>query len=250
MLGGFAEGRALREGVSVVIAGKPNVGKSSLLNTLLKEKRAIVTAIPGTTRDMIEEVVNIRGLPVRVLDTAGICETDDPIEREGVRIALEKIPEADLILFVLDASRPLDSDDLFIGKELANRKVILVLNKSDLPELIRLPASFSAHETIRISTLSGAGIEDLHQAIHTVFLHGHAVDSREYIALSNVRHRDSLDKCRHALQRFTENAAADGKLELLAIDLREALHSIGEVTGETTPDEVLDIIFQRFCIGK
>ena len=250
VLGGFGEGRALREGVSVVIAGKPNVGKSSLLNTLLKEKRAIVTAIPGTTRDVIEEVVNIRGLPVKVLDTAGICESDDPIEREGVRIALEKIPRADLVLFVLDASRPLDSDDQFIGKELENRKVILVLNKSDLPESIRLPASFSVHETIKISTLSGSGIEDLQQAIHSAFLHGHAVDSREYVALSNVRHRDSLDKCRQALQRFTENAAADGNLELLAIDLGEALHSVGEVTGETTPDEVLDIIFQRFCIGK
>ncbi len=250
VLGGFGEGRALREGVSVVIAGKPNVGKSSLLNTLLKEKRAIVTAIPGTTRDVIEEVVNIRGLPVKVLDTAGICETDDPIEREGVRIALEKIPQADLVLFVLDASRPLDSDDQFIGKELENRKVILVLNKSDLPELVRLPASFSGHETIRISTLRGTGIEDLHQAIHTAFLHGHAVDSREYVALSNVRQRDALVKCRCALQRFAENAAAGSSLELLAIDLREALHGLGEVTGETTPDDVLDIIFQRFCIGK
>jgi len=250
VLGGFAEGRALREGVSVVIAGKPNVGKSSLLNTLLKEKRAIVTAIPGTTRDVIEEIVNIRGLPVKVLDTAGICETDDPIEREGVRIALEKLPRADLVLFVLDASRPLDSDDQFIWKELGNRNFMVVLNKSDLPELIQLPASFAAHETIRISTHNGTGIEDLQQAIHAAFLHGQAVDSREYVALSNVRHRDALVKCRCALQRFAENAAAGGSLELLAIDLREALHALGEVTGETTPDDVLDIIFQRFCIGK
>lgn len=250
ILAGFAEGRALREGVSVVIAGKPNVGKSSLLNTLLKEKRAIVTAIPGTTRDVIEEVMNIRGLPVRVLDTAGICETDDPLEQEGVRLALEKIPQADLILFVLDASRLLDSDDLFIEKILGRRSFILVLNKCDLPEVSELTVPLAAHETVRISTQSGAGIERLLQSILTFFLHGRAVDSREYVALSNVRHRDALEKCRIALKRFTADTAAGYNLELLAGNLRDALHAIGEVTGETTPDEVLDIIFQRFCIGK
>jgi tRNA modification GTPase len=250
ILSGFAEGRALCEGVSVVIAGKPNVGKSSLLNTLLKEKRAIVTAIPGTTRDVIQEIVNIRGLPVRMLDTAGICETDEPIEREGVRMALEKIAQADLILFVLDASRPLNGDDLFIEKELGSRKFILVLNKCDLPESIKLPTTLAAQETVRISTQSSAGIENLHQAIHTVFLHGRAVDSREYVALSNVRQRDALEKCRATLQRFTADASAGYNLELLAVDLREALHAVGEVMGETTPDEILDLIFQRFCIGK
>jgi tRNA modification GTPase len=250
ILDGFAEGRALREGVSVVIAGKPNVGKSSLLNTLLKEKRAIVTAIPGTTRDVIEEVVNIRGLPVRVLDTAGICETDNPIEREGVRMALEKIPQADLILFVLDASRLLDSDDLFIEKELGRKNFILVLNKCDLLEVCDLSGPLAAHEMVRISTQNGAGIDSLHQAIHTRFLHGRSVDSREYVALSNVRQRDALEKCHVSLQRFTADAASGYNLELLAVDLREALHAVGEVTGETTPEEVLDIIFQRFCIGK
>jgi tRNA modification GTPase len=250
ILGGFAEGRALREGVSVVIAGKPNVGKSSLLNTLLKEKRAIVTDIPGTTRDIIEEVVNIRGLPVRLLDTAGICETDDPIEREGVRLALGKIPEADLILFMLDASRPLDHDDLFIEKELSNSKVILILNKCDLPEAIKLPATLASHATVRISTQNGVGIDCLHRSIHNFFLHGRAVDGREYVALSNSRQRDALEKCRDLLQRFTANIAAGFNLELLSVDLRESLRAIGEVTGETTPDEVLDLIFQRFCIGK
>jgi len=250
ILDGFSEGRALREGVSVVIAGKPNVGKSSLLNTLLKEKRAIVTAIPGTTRDVIEEVVNIRGLPVRVLDTAGICETDDPIEREGVRLALEKIPQADLILFVLDASRQLDSDDLFIERELAGKNIIVVLNKSDLPDACELSGSLAAHERVRISTLNDSGIESLHHSIQTFFLHGRAVDSREYVALSNVRQRDALEKCRGSLLRFTTDNGAGYGLELLAVDLREALNALGEVTGETTPDEVLDIIFQRFCIGK
>jgi tRNA modification GTPase len=250
ILAGFNEGRVLREGVSVVIAGKPNVGKSSLLNTLLKEKRAIVTAIPGTTRDVIEEVVNIRGLPVRVLDTAGICVTDDPIEKEGVLLALGKIPQADLLLFVLDASRALDEDDLFIEKELTGRKFILVLNKCDLAEAAEIPATLAVHEKIRISTQSGAGIELLLQAIHDFFMHGRAVDSRDYVALSNSRQRDALEKCADALQRFKADVAAGINLELLAVDLREALHAVGEVTGETTPDEILDLIFQRFCIGK
>jgi tRNA modification GTPase len=250
ILSGFNEGRVLREGVSVVIAGKPNVGKSSLLNTLLKEKRAIVTAIPGTTRDVIEEVVNIQGLPVRVLDTAGICLSNDPIEQEGVRLALEKIQNADLILFVLDASRRLEADDLFLEKKLFDRKFILVLNKCDLAEAIELRGPLAEHETIRISTQSSSGIEILKQAIHTFFMHGRAVDSRDYVALSNARQRDSLGKCGEALHCFAADAASGFNLELLAVDLREALHAVGEVTGKTTPDEILDLIFRRFCIGK
>lgn len=250
ILDGFNEGRVLREGVSVVIAGKPNVGKSSLLNTLLREKRAIVTAIPGTTRDVIEEVVNIHGLPVKVLDTAGICVTDDPIEQEGVRLALEKIPQADLILFVLDASRALDEDDLFIEKVLTGREFILVLNKCDLVEAVELTGTLAVHESIRTSSQSGAGVEQLNKAIHSFFLHGRAVDSRDYVALSNVRQRDALEKCGGALQLFAADAAAGFNLELLAVDLREGLQAIGEVSGETTPDEILDLIFQRFCIGK
>jgi tRNA modification GTPase len=250
ILAGFNEGRVLREGVSVVIAGKPNVGKSSLLNTLLKEKRAIVTAIPGTTRDVIEEVVNIRGLPVRVLDTAGICATVDPIEQEGVRLALAKMQQADLILFVLDASRPLGEDDLFMENRLAGRKFILVLNKCDLAEAVELPKTLADHEAIRISCKSGAGIERLNLAIRAFFLSGQAVDSRDYVALSNARQRDVLEKCGDALLRFKADAAAGFNLELLAADLRDALQAVGEVTGETTPDEILDLIFQRFCVGK
>jgi len=250
LLAGFSEGRALAEGVSVVIVGKPNVGKSSLLNTLLREKRAIVTSIPGTTRDVIEEVVNIRGLPVRMLDTAGICETTDPIEQEGVRLALGKIPQADLLLFLIDGSRPLDSDDLLIEKELEGNKFLLVLNKSDLPEAVLLPDTLAHHQMIRISTLTGAGIETLHHTIHSYFLHGRATDSREFVALSNIRQRDALERCGVALRRYSANATGGFNLELIAADLREALRAVGEVTGESTPDEVLDLIFQRFCIGK
>lgn len=250
LLDGFEEGRSLREGVSVLIAGKPNVGKSSLLNTLLKQKRAIVTDQPGTTRDFIEEVVNIGGLPVRLLDTAGICETENAIEKEGVQLALNRISSADLILFMLDVSRPFDSDDVRIEKELDGKKAIVILNKCDLADEIVLPDSIRTKSIIRLSTRTGEGVDDLLLAVRDQFLHGKAVDSREYAAISNVRHRDALEKCAMALMQFAENEANGSVQEIGAVDLRDALHAIGDITGETTPDEVLDRIFQRFCVGK
>ncbi|GLI38016.1 tRNA uridine-5-carboxymethylaminomethyl(34) synthesis GTPase MnmE [Geobacter hydrogenophilus] len=250
LLDGFDEGRVLREGVSVLIAGKPNVGKSSLLNTLLREKRAIVTSVPGTTRDIIEEVVNVRGLPLRMLDTAGIRETEDIVEQEGVRLTLEKIPQADLILFVLDGSRPYDDDDRMILDALAGRRSIVVVNKSDLPASLCLPGDLEGVRNVPISTATGAGIDDLREAIFDTFIHGHAIDSREYVALSQARHRDALEKARGRIVVFLENLAVGHELEILAVDLRDALDAVGEVTGETTPDDILDMIFQRFCIGK
>jgi tRNA modification GTPase len=199
---------------------------------------------------VIEEVVNIHGLPVRMLDTAGICEATDLIEQEGVVLALEKISQADLVLFMVDASRSLDNDDRFIANQVANKNFLLVMNKCDQRAIIEIPESLATHNPIRISTLSGDGIGSLHQAIYDSFLHGRAIDTREYVALSNARHRDALDKCLAYLRRFMSNANAGLNLELLAVDLRDALHAVGEVTGETTTDDVLDIIFQRFCIGK
>ena len=250
LLAGFDEGRVLREGVSVLIAGKPNVGKSSLLNTLLQEKRAIVTSVPGTTRDIIEEVVNVRGLPLRMLDTAGIRATEDIVEREGVRLALEKIPQADLILFVLDGARPFDADDRMLLDSLEGKRFIAVVNKSDLPRRLELPAYLGGVESVFISTATGDGIADLREVVFQIFIHGVAIDSREYVALSQTRHRDALVKAQGCITLFLANLAAGHPLDLLAIDLKGALNAVGEVTGETTPDDVLDLIFQRFCIGK
>ena len=250
LIDGFSAGRVLREGVSVLIAGKPNVGKSSLLNTLLREKRAIVTAIPGTTRDLIEEIVNIRGLPVRLMDTAGIRMTSDPVEEEGVRLARERLGSADLVLFVVDGSRPADGDDRLILDDLSGRPYLLVRNKSDLPHLLTPPEGTVPLADLRISTLTGEGIDALLAAIHDCFLKGEAIDSREYVALSRARHRDALLECRARLEQFLRNASSGGDLELLAIDLRDALSALGAVTGETTPDEILDVIFSSFCIGK
>jgi len=250
LLASYAEGKVIREGVSVLIAGKPNVGKSSLLNTLLKEKRAIVTSVPGTTRDLIEEIVNINGLPVRLLDTAGIRITEDPVEREGVKLALERIPAADLVLYLLDSSRPYDSDDRLVADSISTSKKVIVFNKSDLPGLLQLPADLLSVPAISVSTSSGEGIVALKTVISEAFLHGKSVDSREYILLTRARHRDALQSVASILNSLK---SAPEKLlhgELVALDLREALDLLGQVTGETTPDDILDLIFSQFCIGK
>ncbi|ANA41540.1 MULTISPECIES: tRNA uridine-5-carboxymethylaminomethyl(34) synthesis GTPase MnmE [Geobacter] len=250
LIAGFDEGRVLREGVAVLIAGKPNVGKSSLLNTLLQEKRAIVTSVPGTTRDIIEEVVNIRGLPLRMIDTAGIRETEDIVEKEGVRLTLEKIPEADLVLLVIDGSRPLDDDDWMILAALTGKRIILVENKCDLPRAVQIPDELAQVPTVRVSTSRDHGIDELRNAIFQTFIHGAAIDSREYVAVSRVRHRDLLSRATMHLAAFEQGLASGFTLELLAVELRDALAAVGEVTGETTPDDILDVIFDRFCIGK
>ena len=250
LLAGFDEGRVLREGVAVVIAGKPNVGKSSLLNTLLQENRAIVTSVPGTTRDIIEEVVNVRGLPLRILDTAGVRESEDLVEQEGVRRTLERIPRADLVLVLLDGSRPLEDDDRRIFEAVAGRRHLVVVNKGDLPRQLDLSSLSPELPVVDVSTATGEGIATLRDRIYDSFIHGHAIDSREYVALSQVRHRDVLATARDRIRDFLANLSGRETLDILAVDLKDALRAVGEVTGETTPDDVLDLIFQRFCIGK
>lgn len=250
LISGFNEGKVLRDGISVLIAGKPNVGKSSLLNTLLREKRAIVTSIPGTTRDLIEEVVSIRGVPVKLLDTAGICQTSDPVEQEGIRRAIERIPTADLVLFLLDASRPFDNDDAFVAEALSGRNILVVLNKSDLTSSLRLPPELVGLPSISVSTASGDGIQSLKDMVAEMFLHGRVSDNRDLVLLSRARHRDSLLKVEASLGSFGESIGGGISPELLAIDLRDALDALGQITGETTPDDILDLIFGQFCIGK
>ncbi len=250
LLSGFSEGRVMREGVSVVIAGKPNVGKSSLLNALLREKRAIVTAIPGTTRDLIEEQMTIKGLPVKLLDTAGIRESDDHVEREGVKLSLEKLSSADLVLFVVDSSRPFDEEDQAILDRLTAFKFFVVQSKADINAHLPLPFQTDVTTMLEVSTQTGDGLDNLQQSIYDLFIHNRGIDSREYVAISQVRHRDALIACRQAVADFLENLKLGNNLDLLAVDLRDALFSLGEVTGETTADDILDRIFQQFCIGK
>ncbi|HEX9079319.1 MAG TPA: tRNA uridine-5-carboxymethylaminomethyl(34) synthesis GTPase MnmE [Desulfuromonadaceae bacterium] len=250
LLAGFDEGRILREGISVLIVGKPNAGKSSLLNCLLRDNRAIVTHIPGTTRDIIEESVNLGGLAVRLLDTAGIRHTDDIVEREGITRALDKIPLADLVLFVLDSSQPFSDEDRMILHALEGKTTIAVLNKSDLPQCMEFPPQVALMPQASLSARSGTGIDALRDLIRTTFLHEAALDSREFVALSRARHRDTLVTAHSALRQFLSGLDAGRELETLAIDLRDALFAVGQVTGATATDDVLDVIFSSFCIGK
>ncbi len=245
----FDEGRIMRDGISVLIVGKPNAGKSSLLNRLLNENRAIVTHIPGTTRDIIEETITFEGLSVRLLDTAGIRHTDDLVEQEGINRALEKIPMADLVLAVFDASREFSLEDQLIYDSLIDRRTIAVLNKTDLHQLFILPDEGRFAAIVRIAALSGEGVDLLKQTVCRQFLHSTESDAREFVALSQARHRDALVSAERLLRQFSAELR-DRNLELLALDLRDALQAVGTVTGQTTTDEVLDRIFSSFCIGK
>ena len=246
-MAGFDAGRVLREGLNVLILGRPNVGKSSLLNALLGESRAIVTDIPGTTRDTVEEFMEVGGLPLRLIDTAGVHDTGDPIEAEGVRRANEKCHTADLILLVVDGSQPLQDDDLLAFEMVESKKVLLVVNKNDKGS-VGLPAPFNSMNRVVVSAKMESGLDDLKAGITNLFLAGGEVS--ESTLISDRRHLEALLKANSALDRFMVSVEKEQDPEFLAIDLKEALQALGEITGETTPDEILDQIFSRFCIGK
>lgn len=248
LLTSFDSGRVLREGISILIVGRPNVGKSSLLNALLGESRAIVTDIPGTTRDFIEEGLTIEGLPLRLVDTAGIRRTDDPIEAEGVRRSQQKIASADLQLLLVDGSHGVSADDLYALEFCDLQRVLLVVTKSDLAQK-PLIAPFSELERVEVSSMTGFGLAALREAIYLRFSVS-GLAGRESLCLSNSRHFEALSRCSAKIISFHEQLGAGLSAEFLAYDLREALFAIGEITGETTPDDVLNIIFERFCIGK
>ena len=249
LLNSFEQGRVIREGISVLLAGKPNVGKSSLLNALALEQRAIVSHIPGTTRDVIEEIINIDGLLVRIIDSAGIRHSHDEIEQEGIRRTLEKLSLADLVLFMVDGSRPLDLLDRDLLAAISGKRFITVITKSDLPVELDEKELPCGVQVVRISSKVGNGVSDLRYAIFNSFIGGQ-VTSQDHIALTTVRHRDIVARAIEALDMLSCQIAAGASGELLAIDMRDSLAAIGEITGETTPDSILDIIFSSFCIGK
>ena len=203
LLSTFEEGRAMRDGISVLIIGKPNVGKSSLLNRLLNENRAIVTAVPGTTRDVIEEVIVFGGLSLRLLDTAGIRHTDDLVESEGISRALAKIPQADLVLAVFDASMEFSNEDQFILNALADSRAIAVFNKSDLPRKLVLPNIDFFYAVTEISALTGAGIDLLKRQVCSLFSPSNQSDPCDFVAISRSRHRDALVTAANHLQQFS-----------------------------------------------
>lgn len=244
------EGQILRRGIRAAIVGRPNVGKSSLLNQLLGHERAIVSPIPGTTRDTIEETANIRGLPVVFIDTAGLREARDEIEQEGVRRSQESLAQAEFILHVLDASEPLSDDDEKFFSAFANKKRILVRNKIDLPaKLSGLPISGSEPPLVDVSCLSGQGIEDLKDAIKARVWSGE-IGTEMLQVMINSRHQDALSRARSATQRAEEALRNGTTLELVALDLRIAVSAIGEIVGKTATEDLLDCLFGQFCIGK
>jgi tRNA modification GTPase len=246
------EGQILRRGIRAAILGRPNVGKSSLLNQLLGRDRAIVSAIPGTTRDTIEETANIRGLPVVFIDTAGLREARDEIEVEGIQRSRQALREAELILHVFDASLPWDEPGHGQLTELPGKKRILVFNKTDLPRgftqdaVTALPASAPR---VEVSCLTGKGIETLKDAIKE-FVWSGEIKAEMLEVMINSRHQDALNRARAASVRTLEALASDRTLELVALDLRIAVNAVGEIVGKTTTEDLLDTIFSRFCIGK
>jgi len=249
LLKAYDTGHIFREGAAIVIVGKPNVGKSSLLNCLLREERAIVTPIPGTTRDTIEEMINIKGIPLRIVDTAGLRKTTDEVETIGVRFTKKKLSLADLVLWVIDSSQLLDEQDMAIYDEIKEKQVILVLNKIDLPCRVKLDKEiFSKFPKVKISALYNKGIDTLQDTIYSTLL-GENIETVPRFVPS-LRHKISLERAFNAIKEIKAHLEVGTSPDLLAIDVEAALNYLGEIVGETTPEDVLDYIFSKFCIGK
>ena len=244
----YSCGRVLSEGASILLVGQPNVGKSSLLNALLGEDRAIVTPVPGTTRDLLEEGVTIEGIPVRLVDTAGLHDSSDVVELEGMRRAEKKLSQADLVLLVVDGSVDLDELDDYVHRQCANLPAFLILTKADIATVVS-SSSFCDFPAYRVSSKTGEGLDQLRRAISS-FLVGDYLSSSESVMLTERRHHEALLFCVESLERAGSFLDDSSSLELLALELRESLHHLGQISGETTTESLLDDIFSGFCIGK
>jgi tRNA modification GTPase len=219
----------------------------------LKEDRAIVTPIPGTTRDVIEEVLNIHGIPVRLIDTAGLRKAGDSIEQEGVRRARERLAGSDFVLLMLDASRALDEDDKEIFGEVKGKRRVVILNKDDLPQKISVDDvknRFMDDPMVWISALKGKGIDDLKKAIYTSLVQQDVRATPEHLIVANIRHKAALTEIKKYLSNAMKSMEEGTSLEFIAFEIRSALEAVGELVGETTSEEVLNRIFEQFCIGK
>lgn len=246
------QGKILREGLSTVILGRPNVGKSSLLNSLVHENKAIVTDIPGTTRDVVEEYVNIRGVPLRLLDTAGIRETEDIVERLGVERSRKVVKDAELALLVLNYNEAITEADEELFKLIQNQDSIIIVNKMDLDEKISLEQVkelANGNPVITTSLLQDEGVDDLEEAIRKLFFAGE-MDSGDMSYVSNSRHIALLEQAKRSVQEALEAAEGGMPIDMVQIDITRAWEVLGEVIGDSVQDSLIDQLFSQFCLGK
>lgn len=252
LLSTASTGRMIREGIRVAIVGKPNVGKSSLMNGLLKETRAIVTEVPGTTRDTIEEAISIRNIPVYLVDTAGIRQTDDMVEKIGIEKSKEAFNNSDFVIFILDGSVPLSQEDREIAEYLKTRKSLVLINKSDLTQAFthdQVKEIIPDAKIIETSFIMGEGINEIEEFIEEMVYGGEIVQS-ESLMVNNVRHIELLNKGRDSLRDALNMAQMKEALDFIEIDVKNAYEFLGEIIGETVSDDIIDEVFARFCLGK
>lgn len=246
----FQEARFFRDGLAVAIVGRPNVGKSSLLNALLKKDRAIVTEVPGTTRDQIEEFININGLPIRIVDTAGIRHSDETVEKEGIRRSLDALNSADFVIALFDGSEQLKHEDLELVQRIKEKNAVIAVNKSDLPLKLSPDAVQKwGKPCLFISALTGERIDNLKDVLFDANLKDWK-EEREGVIITNIRHKTALNNASSALGRALEALSKNLPLEIYALELRDALDALGEIIGTVTTDDILNKIFSEFCIGK
>lgn len=245
------EGKMIKEGIRTVILGKPNAGKSSLLNQLLGEERAIVTEIAGTTRDTLEEDVVIQGIPLRIIDTAGIHDTVDIVEQMGVDKAKNSVKNADLILYMVDGTRPFDADDMEIISLLENQKVITIINKTDMQQVVDKEWITSQIQApiVELSAKTGDGMQELYECLKNLFFHGKLTMNDE-VYITNLRHKQALMETMDSLNRVLESISEQMPEDFLTIDLMAAYEQLGAIIGETLDDDLANEIFSKFCMGK
>jgi tRNA modification GTPase len=249
LISSYYSGKAIRQGFEALIIGKTNVGKSSLLNALLLKEKAIVTPLPGTTRDLIEDTIHIKGIKVKIVDTAGLGIARDIVEQEGIDRVRQRIPSADLIIWVLDNSRPYTSEDENIFLSIAGANTLVVFNKIDLPQkLDRGNIASLGHNYLEISALKDFGLEELKEALYKKLMGKRGKHAG--LLITNIRQKESLQKAHDATARAINCHQSKEPVEFMAFELREALLYLGEITGETCPEDILHDIFSRFCIGK
>ena len=251
LLSSADDGKMIQEGIRTVILGKPNAGKSSLLNFLVGEDRAIVTEIAGTTRDTLEEYISLHGISLRIIDTAGIRETEDVVEKIGVEKARQMAEKADLILYVVDSSRPLDENDQEIMELLRGRKNIVIYNKTDLASAVDMGSlrEKTGSQVIPVSVVEETGIEDLEKSIREMFFQGEiSFDDEVYI--TNARHKTALEEAEKSLEMVTESIEAGMPEDFFSIDLMGAYEALGKILGESLGEDLVNEIFSKFCVGK